>query len=441
MDEIIIEGVRCFHERQSAPLRPVTLLVGENSTGKTTLLALARIAWDLCQGRPLDFNEEPFLLGAYDQVASYRGGRGGRARSFTVGAGLRLGRALGRARVQLHSDVIVVTGRFASKESQPRLQEWVLDAHPFRLEVQYGEKHEHPVFTVTTPGGRLAVTDVVFFERFRVHDLLRFLHYAVSEKTRAQDLRPLTTEGKVSQAELSFLVGLAYRLSQSLAYRPYAFAPIRTRPQRTYDPIKDIPVPEGAHVPVILARTFSSGPEAWAKLARPLDSFGEASGLFTDVRVRRMGPKESGPFQISVKISGPERNLVDVGYGVSQVLPIIVDSLRAPEGSTFLLQQPEVHLHPRAQAELASFLALQAKQRRHRFLIETHSDYLVDRVRMDVREGRQLVPDDVSILYFDRQDGGVAIRPLHLDNLGNIVGAPPGYRQFFLNEEKRLLGG
>ena len=87
VDRISIENVRCFHDRQTAHLRPITFLVGENSSGKTTFLALARIANDLSRWRQnFDFNEEPFLLGSYDQIATFRGGRGGRANDFRIGA-------------------------------------------------------------------------------------------------------------------------------------------------------------------------------------------------------------------------------------------------------------------------------------------------------------------------------------------------------------------
>ena len=92
-------------------------------------------------------------------------------------------------------------------------------------------------------------------------------------------------------------------------------------------------------------------------------------------------------------------NLVDVGYGVSQALPILVDTLQRPAADeVFLLQQPEVHLHPRAQAELGSFFVSQAGKKR-RFVIETHSDYLVDRVRMEIRRGN-IRAQDVSLLSF-----------------------------------------
>src|SRR4029077_20194792 len=108
------------------------------------------------------------------------------------------------------------------------------------------------------------------------------------------------------------------------------------------------------------------------------------------------------PFQISVNISGPSSNLVDVGYGVSQALPVVVETLQAPRGSLFLLQQPEVHLHPRAQAALGTYLADISKRRRHTILIETHSDYLIDRIRMDIRDGKGISPSDVCVLFFER---------------------------------------
>lgn len=62
MDKIFFENIRCFASRQEARLAPLTVLVGENSSGKSTFLALVRLAWDVAMLQPLDFNEEPFLL-------------------------------------------------------------------------------------------------------------------------------------------------------------------------------------------------------------------------------------------------------------------------------------------------------------------------------------------------------------------------------------------
>ena len=106
----------------------------------------------------------------------------------------------------------------------------------------------------------------------------------------------------------------------------------------------------------------------------------------------------------------------------------------------FLLQQPEVHLHPSAQAAMGSLFCQVAGYERQ-VVVETHSDHLIDRVRMDVRDGRtKLKPEDVSILYFERNDLDVCIHSLRFDEHGNVQGAPDGYRNFFLEETRRSLG-
>jgi AAA domain, putative AbiEii toxin, Type IV TA system len=449
MNRIFFENVRCFITPQSAPLRPLTLLVGENSSGKSTFLALVRLAWDLCQGlSPLDLNEAPFLLGAYDQVASFRRGRGGRAQQFCIGGEIlskgppRRDSSARRGPSVIHStNPVTVKGSFVRKGGQPHLLEWVLEAAPLRIEIISEEPEKPPRLTVQSPSGSIRVSDFpIFPQPLRFPLLLDFLLYSNSSRGRHQE--SLSIEGDtLSTNDLEVLQDLAFALRHDLGRRPYAFAPIRTSPKRTYDPLKEIPDPEGSHVPMILAKSFTSDPRKSAQLRSAIDAFGQASGLFTDIDIRRIGRKEGDPFQLQVKIAGSGINLVDVGYGVSQVLPIIVDAIREPPGSTFLLQQPEVHLHPRAQAELGSFLATLAKQQQKRFIVETHSDYLVDRIRMDIRDGKQLKPSDVAILYFERMGGAAQVRTMKIDDFGNLVDVPPGYRQFFLEEERRMLSG
>ena len=177
----------------------------------------------------------------------------------------------------------------------------------------------------------------------------------------------------------------------------------------------------------------------WSSLHDHLVAFGEYSGLFSDIKVRSHGRQMSDPFQLQVKVrSGSYANIVDVGYGVSQSLPILVD-VRTASRQTFLLQQPEVHLHPRAQASLAVLFAESWKKNKNRFLIETHSDYIVDRIRILVRRGI-LKPDDASILYFGPNANSVVIHNIGIDGDGNLQHTPAGYRDFFLKETDQLLG-
>ena len=105
-----------------------------------------------------------------------------------------------------------------------------------------------------------------------------------------------------------------------------------------------------------------------------------------------------------------------------------------------MLQQPEVHLHPSAQAALDSLFCQSAKQDLQ-LVVATHSDHLLDRVKMDVGDGATaLRPEDVSILFFERQRLDVRIHSLRIDGKGNILDAPDGYRQFFMDETRRASG-
>ena len=161
--------------------------------------------------------------------------------------------------------------------------------------------------------------------------------------------------------------------------------------------------------------------------------------MFSDIRVKGHGRQMSDPFQLQVKVrSGTHANIMDVGYGVTQSLPILVDILSARRHA-FILQQPEVHLHPRGQAELATFFVDSLRRQQNRFLIETHSDHIVDRVRIHVRRG-DLSAGDVSLLYFQPQGNAVRICNMTLDKHGNLQDVPNGYREFFARETDRILG-
>ena len=192
---------------------------------------------------------------------------------------------------------------------------------------------------------------------------------------------------------------------------------------------------------MVLAQAALAEPILWAQLRKKLSTFGRLCGLFSDIDIKRKGRSASDPFQILFKVSGASANLMDIGYGVSQVLPILVDVLTRERENLFLMQQPEVHLHPRAQAELGSFLGHIASREKKRFVVETHSDYLIDRICLDIRDKKTgLTPDDISILYFERENSWVKVHPIQIDENGNIQGAPPGYRSFFLKEQARVLG-
>lgn len=214
-------------------------------------------------------------------------------------------------------------------------------------------------------------------------------------------------------------------------------APIRTKPKRTYDEYRLDFSDEGEHTPYLIRKLLSTRSQA-AQFQKFIGKFGRESGLFESVRIRRHGSGETAPFELDIVLSSQALGVNNVGYGVSQSLPIVVELFARPRHSEFAIQQPEVHLHPAAQAALGEALFDVAAAESKRFCIETHSDYLIDRFRLRQRHSKRKVSS--RILYFSRRSGGNLVTPIEIGDDGLIAGSPPpGYRDFFVNEAMRLL--
>ena len=451
MDRITLKNFRCFREEQTARMAPLTLLVGENSTGKTSFLALIRALWDVAYRRRIpDFKEEPYDLGSFEEIAHHRGGKAGRAETFDVAFDFNLEderhETIGSYRFEVTFEqkgtVPVPVKRRLSEINKRGWVEYDLQTDP-SSQIRFG-----------TARGTWALKGPEGIE-FRWGDDDRIMpFYFFIDRSRMKGTKRLPSElttlkgtGQPSSDDWKLIEQIC-EAGSSLFYPPewpYASAPVRSKPHRTYDPSRPTRDPEGDYVPMYLASIHFQDKEKWNGLRTALESFGKTSGLFNEISVKPLGQKESGPFQVQVrgfgkaKRKGPQRNLIDVGYGVSQVLPVITELLRQDAPPMFLLQQPEVHLHPSAQAALGSLFCQVAGPERQ-LVVETHSDHLIDRVRMDVRDDKtKLKPEDVSILYFERNDLDVRIHSVRLDEEGNVLDAPEGYRRFFLEETARSI--
>lgn len=425
--DIIIENVRSFCERHTIPLRPLTILVGENSTGKTSFLAmLAQVLQSQFPTTRPTFNDPPFDLGTFDSIATYKGGRYGRADYFCIGVNENGG-----------ANERNVVATYKSHRGQPQLTHVSAAGAAGRISIELDPETHRAQLSISAKGTDAKALDIDLKRVFPgdadlpAEFLFRAAFFELTQK-----------ESKVTK--LGTLPSTIMELSKLVSVRRppvLALAPVRTKPRRTYDQFSDDFDPEGDHIPVVLARLRedeSDSDTERPRLEEALTEFGEMSGLFDRLSARHLGTRPTDPFQLLVAMGGPPANLLDVGYGVSQTLPIIVQSILAARHGKLLLQQPEVHLHPRAQAALGSFFARLVAKDKKEFIIETHSDYLLDRIRVEVAHGT-LRASDVLILFFERQHIETQVHEIQVDDQGNIIGAPPSYREFFLEEESTLF--
>ena len=444
MNLVTLENFRCFRERQQARLAPLTLLVGENSTGKTSFMALIRALWDAAYlGAVPDFKEAPYDLGSFDEIAHFRGGKAGRAHEFTAGFEVATSRRQKAAESNGSFHRFEVT--FGRKGTAPAPTGWLFGREDVEITSHVAADGSWET-RYRTPRGKWSLrASTELSARFagdRLFFPISLLYYPQVENGGLKQIggSPKFTAGDREELEQLFAEFEFFSASEE----PFAGAPVRSKPRRTYDPSRPARDPEGETIPMYLSMAFFEDKKSWGEMKEALEEFGQAAGLFDEIAVKPLGKRGSEPFQMHVRkfgrrAKGPLRNLIDVGYGVSQVLPVITELFRDDETPMFLLQQPEVHLHPSAQAALGSLFCQIAGHWRQ-LVVETHSDHLLDRVRMDVRDEKtKLKPDDVSILFFERGNVDVRIHSLRLDQEGNVLNAPRSYRRFFMEETKRSL--
>jgi predicted ATPase len=208
-------------------------------------------------------------------------------------------------------------------------------------------------------------------------------------------------------------------------------APIRAKPEKIYLSQSSNYSAEGNHVPIILNKIFGKTTEKNdSKMLNAINEFGKSSGLFDAIRVKRFGKEASSPFQVNVDLGGSELLVSNVGYGVSQVLPIVLESRRRSGASYISIQQPEVHLHPKAQAALGEFIYDSKKLTGNNFVIETHSDYLIDRFRLRTNKEDCL---DAQVLFFSRGESGNKVYSIKINPDGSYPDSQPSqFREFEL---------
>ena len=441
-----LENVHCFASKQRMDVRPITFLVGNNSTGKTTALGCLRNMIDCLALNRIDFNQEPYKMGGFADILR----NSSRKRSFS----------LETSYLAANEEEMTVAAEFADTGGLPALRQ---------IRYSFGSG----VITC-----KLASSGALKDQFYKLSETARNKFSITVNKAMADHLtwlleyvfRRVQNQGeKAGSAAEKNLAAFMTSLSRAFTYKvkangktskfgfnpfyhfyhPIDFGPVRSKPERVYTPVSS-KSPEGGDVPMKLMRLHHENKTSFNKISRQIGAFGKAAGLFDGIEVKgTMGKSLADPFQLLVATEGNKSNLADVGYGISQILPLLFEILAAdlatrkydPRPYIVLLQQPEMHLHPRAQAEFASLLARIAGKNpgMFRFIVETHSDFILDRASIEIRK-KTIAAKDVSLAFFNTDKGAAKIVNIGYDDAGNLTNVPAGYRDFFNKETNHFLG-
>ena len=248
--------------------------------------------------------------------------------------------------------------------------------------------------------------------------------------------RHLTPERSISlPAEAIALLGAdgAHLQDLSLAIRRELegivyLGPLRRKPERDYVWNKTKPGEVGSDGHKVMDALLASALLKADDHRETLDNVSrwlKRMGIAEQIEVRQVG--RSSRYEVVVYKDGVVANLHDVGIGVSQVLPVLTVAYFVPPGSTVLLEEPEIHLHPLAQSVLAEMFAEVSQKRNIQFIVETHSEHLFRRMQTLIAK-RETNSDKCQMLFVERQGADAVLVKLDIDEFGVVRNWPP---QFF----------
>jgi predicted ATPase len=418
------------------PLRDVNFLVGENSTGKTSFLKLMEL---------LSAQEFPFfgisprtstLFGSFEDHVSVES----KIRDYFVIGWIDHQSNIESNNCKVSSYFIMM---FREREAIPYIYALRYFDETTEITLVTGSQNKdkwRPVFY-----SEENIEENLYHEvTKRINDFIVRFRTDSSDLSKKQDLNEFSLKDLklkslfTSHSEPLLLSLFLIRRSIQIfgGKQTYWSAPIRSKPLRTYEEPVTASKEEGLHTPYALRSILNSKDESLS-FAETIRNFGTLSGLFRDVSVQDFG---EGRFAVNIILTHKPLNLINVGYGVSQILPIIVEMIRGTKGTIFGVQQPEVHLHPKAQAALGELIfEFATTPKKHRYLIETHSEFLLDRFRLALKQSRKHC--DAQVIHFERKAGKNIAHPLVIDKKGRYPEGEPtkSFRRFFLNEAISML--
>jgi len=217
----------------------------------------------------------------------------------------------------------------------------------------------------------------------------------------------------------------------------YYLGPLREYPSRDYLWARSRPVSVGVKgeetISAILAMTAEGELRnvGYRTKLRPFQEvvahWLEALGVIHEFRVEEIAPGSNRwQARVVTRKGGPQVLLTDVGFGVSQVLPVVTLLQYVPRGSTVILEQPEIHLHPLAQANLADVIINAAVHRGVQVIVESHSEHLLMRLQRRIAE-EKMGSGDVALYFCDFTDRGSMLERLQLDLFGKIENWPTNF--------------
>lgn len=420
LKEIEIENFKCFDKPTKITFSKLTIILGPNNSGKSTifqpLLLLKQTLMSSDQETPLVLTGPLVDLGTFQDFVSHHDLRRKISMSFKYSQELR----------KLKKSQFMIEIKFGYRQQRREVQQTAFKAYDSVV-------HKNKPFVAMQLNQRGTPRLEIFDAAKRIFRSIKkgaskmlirrnFFNYPAFPAW--EKLGPSSRHNlENTRMKLWNVVRIFENILENCSY----LGPFRANPMRTYLYTGERLSTVGAHgeatAPVFAQHSLHRAREIKKWHSNIIDWLARAN-LADEVTIKALSSRH---YEVLVRSPGYQReyhNLADVGYGNSQILPVLVEGYFG-RGETLIIEQPEIHLHPAAQLMLGDML-LDFIKKGKQVIVETHSEHLLLRLQRYIAT-KKLLPKDICVLYVERKKGYSKIKSLEITELGSFKKWPKGF--------------
>lgn len=452
------------------PLRNILLLVGPNSSGKSSLLQAILMLKQTIDSRDM---ENPLLLnGKYVSLGSFEDiiFRHDLDKDLEIELKISSHRLRRSAAVYLRQRYIVTKGQMQVRPrhriSEKSLVEFEYEYgfNPLSVETinikvsfRYDQKRKRIFVDSYQAGTNIGNNEIIFFKIYEDGKkveipLLKFTenqHKNIQKRLRRgkfyynfrPDIYEATFRATLKKAFFNYITDLSYSIPTVLDEefsKVFYLGPLREYPQRYYIASGETPIDVGLRGESVIDIIFKDLHYPESVVAERLAYWFKKFDLAFNIKLEPIASNLNRLIVYDSYTKIPV-NISDIGFGASQVLPFIVEGFHSPKNSIIISEQPEIHLHPKVQAELAD-LMLDIIRRGKFLIIETHSEHIILRLQRRIAEKSIDIDNSkLNIFYFQETENGTKVEQIRLNEFGQFLNWPDGFFEEDLNESHEFF--